>query len=722
MAASGLLGATLGNSGVATAYWRVDATGPELPDSLAAVVAVDTAHPLASAASAVLARVRVTRGASLQPTDDTGCALSIGRDGTFCAGVLHGRVPEADDPDFLRLASHIGARQRRAAALARAEVLDSQASQLEEQATENERRAARLEADAEAVSKEGQTFPDRGELRAAEFHRADVARSAFEAREVEKVARLESEHAALEFQSSYAEWLERTRSRSLPGDLNELVRLRDDGTAAAEKLRKAAAPLIGKLAERLDGALGRYQAGEIAQSLTKTESEAQAAHRAAIDTQTEVRVLEETKGAEISHILARHEAAGARLTSLQSEIDVAGRKEVETAQLKATAETRREDAERELRQALPRAAQRLNELRTLLSVPGVVVSVLDSDALADDARLLEQVAAKLRGRKTVTMKTVRERADEARAKLAGIWSIDPGDDHGELLTYVLTHRDAAYTPIEAAAYAEKLKERAEQALAAKDERALREFVLGRLPGAIGTAWTRLQDWIDQVNRKMRSAAASSGVGVQVRAPLREDLAPAQREVYELSCKVSGAERTLEQQRRLRDALLALLAASERETMQERVASAVDIRDWVEVHYEVNRPGGKTQRWSSRTGLSGGERRLVVLAPMLAAVAAAYDRFGAKAPRLVALDEVPAEVDDRGREGLARYIAELDLDVVCTSYLWDGCPGAWDGVDAYDLEAGPDGTVVAFPMLVRGLSPIPEVAVPDVKTASVEGLE
>jgi hypothetical protein len=74
-------------------------------------------------------------------------------------------------------------------------------------------------------------------------------------------------------------------------------------------------------------------------------------------------------------------------------------------------------------------------------------------------------------------------------------------------------------------------------------------------------------------------------------------------------------------------------------------------------------------------------------------------------RLAALDEVPAEVDEQGREGLARYIAELDLDVICTSYLWDGAPGAWDGVDAHDLEAV-DGVVVAFPMLVRGIEPLP----------------
>jgi hypothetical protein len=51
--------------------------------------------------------------------------------------------------------------------------------------------------------------------------------------------------------------------------------------------------------------------------------------------------------------------------------------------------------------------------------------------------------------------------------------------------------------------------------------------------------------------------------------------------------------------------------------------------------------------------------------MLAAIAAAYDRLGPRALRLLTLDEVPAEVDERGREGLARYIAALDLDLICT---------------------------------------------------------
>jgi hypothetical protein len=37
---------------------------------------------------------------------------------------------------------------------------------------------------------------------------------------------------------------------------------------------------------------------------------------------------------------------------------------------------------------------------------------------------------------------------------------------------------------------------------------------------------------------------------------------------------------------------------------------------------------------------------------------------------------------------------------------DGAPGAWDGIDAWDLEAALDTTVVGFSMLVRGLVPLP----------------
>jgi len=361
--------------------------------------------------------------------------------------------------------------------------------------------------------------------------------------------------------------------------------------------------------------------------------------------------------------------------------------------------------------ALRRAQSQQLELDTRLRAQAKIADVARSTRDPDE--LLEQTEQLLDGRRTYNRRTLGERYDRARAELAGTWILargDAGQELPELDVFVLTHSEREYSPAAAAVRAVELAHSAEAALAVAEQTALTDFVIGRLPSAIGIAWTRMHDWKSEVNAKMRTAESSSGVGVQVQVDLSQDLPPSIRTVHELSCRVGDADRTETQKAEVGGAIQALLAAADGDTMVEKLTVAVDIREWVDVHYVVTRPdrdGGQTSgRWNSRTGLSGGERRLVVLAPMLAAIAAAYDRLGPTGLRLVPLDEVPVEVDERGREGLARYIAELDLDLVCTSYLWDGAPGAWDGIDAHDLEAAPDGTVVAFPMLIRGLEPLP----------------
>jgi hypothetical protein len=709
MAASGILGATVTEAGATTTRWSVTPNGPVVVPNLGEVIAVDPAHPLASLASEII--VRIGLASTLADVPEAGAPFTVGRDGTFGVGVLRGRVPGADDPEVLVPATHIGARRRREAALARAAVLEAEAAEAAERQAMLVESSEKRREDAAAISAAGRSFPSREVLRRAELKRAETARLAATARELAAAARFSWETASEALKLEKEDWSLRTRGRGLPPDLGELVRLNEEGAKRAKSLQDAAAPLHDKLAMRLERAIGRLSGDETRAKLSGAEGAAQEACRLSAETESQVRTLEETAGAAIAEVLARYQDADRRLTNLNSAIATSRNELLEKTRLCTAAQAHLEAAETKLRDEMePNARAKLVALGSILQVPGVSYAVLDGEAV-DAADLVARVGAKLEGRKKLTQKTLLERFDAARAKLAGVWSVDHGNGHEALLTFVLTYRDEIYTPIDAAAVADTLKARAEQALAASEEKALRDFVVGRLPSAIATAWTRLQDWKAEVNAKMRAAAASSGVGVQVQIPLKEadELSAASRTVYELCCKISDAERTHEQAQLLGAALKSLLDGTSADTMQERVASAVDIRQWVDVHYDVIRPGGKTQRWTSRTGLSSGERRLVVLAPMLAAVAAFYDRMAPTALRLVTLDEVPAEVDERGREGLARYVAQLDLDLVCTSHLWDGCPGAWDGIDAHDLEAGSDGTVVAFPMLVRGLSSVPEIA-------------
>jgi len=157
-----------------------------------------------------------------------------------------------------------------------------------------------------------------------------------------------AEYAVTQHKDAHAEWLERTRSRGLPSSLNQLALMRDDGANTAERLRRAAGPLTGKLAERLDRVIGGYSAEETARRLTSAETTAQGAFSTATESQTAMRVLEETAGAAISEILARYEKTQQRLSSQMAEQGSAKHDQIEAAKSEATARQKLDEAKRHL--------------------------------------------------------------------------------------------------------------------------------------------------------------------------------------------------------------------------------------------------------------------------------------------------------------------------------------------------------------------------------------
>ncbi len=708
LAAAGLLGATLTPSGATTAAWRVEASGPITQPNLTEVLAVDAAHPLAALAAVVLQRVALADTADAANNIAAG-VLVIGKDGWFRAGVTVGQPALASGFTAWPPAQHVGARQRRQAALARAEQLDVEAAACETEAGELETAAKHSRREATALQDASAAFPSRSQLQTAEAARAGKATEVAEVQgELDEATGEAARRHRLHEQLS-TEWAERTRACNLPADLAELSRIEADARHAAQTLRSAAGMLADRLALRLARILAAHSAGS-GQQLAELLGKAQTARGTAIETQSKMDALRESAGATIDEVLQNLQDTQRVLKGTIEQLGPATTNRNELATKVAVAEQQVADGRDRVGEAKPQLDAAMRELVALLDVPGVVDALFDSTRPRAE-HLLADVAASLASAKSYTSRSVRDRYDEARAKLAGSWVLANGDPHGELLTYQFSYKDDSFTPARAAAHATALAARAEASLAEVEEKALGEFVVGMLPSAIRTGYVKVRDWTKNVNTKMRSAAASSQLNVQVRVNIANDLPEHVRTVYDLACHVFDGDRTPDQERALGSALQALINAADGEDMAARVAAAVNIREWMDVHYEIHRADGTVTNWTARTGLSGGERRLVVLAPMLASIAAGYDRFGESTLRLAALDEVPAEVDEQGREGLARYLAQLDLDLVCTSYLWDGAPGAWDGVDAWDLEAGPDTTVVAFPMLVRGVVELPGDTVP-----------
>lgn len=708
LATAGVLSATLREGGMVTARWSLTDKRSECSDNLSSVLTVDQTHPHAAAAERVLRRIALRATASRTAVADGDTqALVIGRDGTFAVGVAVAAPAGTRAGEDAPVASYIGAAQRRAAALRQADEHDRLAVDLDEQADTRREAARNLLSRRAAIEAAGAAFPSRQALRTAESNRASSARMADDDRTTADERGREALTAHDKHRRLTRQWTDDVLALDLPADVGQLTSIAQKGQQDARELESAATRLRTRAARDLKSIVDR--AADVARrrdQLPEQLARARSAHATATKTASKLATLEADSGADVAATLRELEGAESRAGEVADLLITGAAAVQEAAEEAARYDGRIETTETAAAAAQPKADLARAALRRLLAAPGVADVLLNSEPVQEDD-LLDQIGQALSGRKTTARRTMLAGYDDVRARLAGTWALDNAELVGDLQTYALTHRDAQYTPPQAARRAEHLALQAQQALASAEEQALRDFIIGRLPVAISTAWTHLHSWVNEVNKKMRSATASSGVGVQVRVSLSDDMSPAARRVYELCCKTSLALRTDADNAELGAALQSLMDAADGETMTERITAAVDVRDWVDVHYEVTRPGAeKAERWGQRTGLSGGERRLVVLAPMLAAIAAAYDRFTPTALRLAALDEVPAEVDEQGREGLARYLAALDLDVICTSYLWDGAPGAWDGIDAHDLEAGPDGTVVAFPMLIRGDETLP----------------
>jgi uncharacterized protein (TIGR02680 family) len=123
---------------------------------------------------------------------------------------------------------------------------------------------------------------------------------------------------------------------------------------------------------------------------------------------------------------------------------------------------------------------------------------------------------------------------------------------------------------------------------------------------------------------------------------------------------------------------------------EQLTRALDYRGWHEFTIQRFQDG----QWRPAAGpASGGERVLAASLPLFAAASSFYTSAGnPHAPRLIALDEAFAGVDDDSRAKCLGLLAAFDLDVVMTSEREWGCypqvPGLAiaqltrrDGIDA-----------------------------------------
>jgi len=244
----------------------------------------------------------------------------------------------------------------------------------------------------------------------------------------------------------------------------------------------------------------------------------------------------------------------------------------------------------------------------------------------------------------------------------------------------------------AAALSTEAEQRA-RLLSAREQEILENHLLNEVAGTLHELITEAEAEVRGMNDELESRPTSTGMKLRLTWQQARD-AP------------DGLDQVRRKLRQTIDAWSADDRAAVGAFLQQRIAgehaanpaagwtetltAALDYRKWHEFVIQRYADG----QWRPAAGpASGGERALAASVPLFAAASAHYKSAGnPNAPRLIALDEAFAGVDDDSRAKCLGLLATFDMDVMMTSEREWGCypqvPGLGicqlarqDGVDA-----------------------------------------
>ncbi len=679
--------------------------------SLADVLEPEDGTPVpASRIAAVLASVALDR-------ELFSAAAVIGADGSYSHGITAGRHRKEH-------AEYIGATARARRRAARIAECDARIAALDARIAGLDRRADVLADKLAAFADARAALPRTQAIAAAQREHARAAGHL-------RAARGSAEQAQASFDESVAACTvtERALRRTAiehaldPGDVDRVE-------AAARRFESAAGDLAARHREE------SRQAGVVADAETRLhhvadeESAAASAERAARLRHTEeaakLQALKDSVGLQAQQVLAQVEEAQAGLDAAQDEEKKARAAELDAIRVAAQASERvvkggealataAEEERATARGLAPFAAREL--LDVLNCPPGLSWPAHEAewDGLETPPAVLDIYEAILAVTKDLSptetslkMSTTRltRALEELQTQLAAAGQdYHPEWDGADGVIVVRIADEQGPLPVGAFASRIAAARRDQQLLLSESEqRLLEDALLTRLAQQIHDRTVDARDLIRRMNTEMRSRKMSSGKTVGVRWQLADHLDDEQRGVCAL-LETDAARLNPDALSRMRSHFAAQIKtarARHRELpYRELLAQVLDYRRWRQFVFQLVSPEGgeETLTRARHSRLSGGEQSVSLHLPLFAAAHAMLNSAEPDAPRLLALDEAFAGVDDTGRGELMGLAAQFDLDLFMTGYdLW-ATQGSIRAAAHYDLAHSPVQHTVSALLLV-----------------------
>ncbi|MCZ9325486.1 TIGR02680 family protein [Nocardia farcinica] len=237
-----------------------------------------------------------------------------------------------------------------------------------------------------------------------------------------------------------------------------------------------------------------------------------------------------------------------------------------------------------------------------------------------------------------------------------------------------------------------------------ERRILEDALLTGLAQQIHERTGDARELIAKMGAEMKQRRMSSGNTIGVHWVLADDLSDSARAMCKLLDRDAAAlspEDLAAIRAHFAAEIRAARAAHPERSYPEILAATLDYRRWRVFSFTLVGADGSEDKLTvaRHSALSGGEQSVSLHLPLFAAAHVMLDSADPQAPRLLALDEAFAGVDDNGRSELLGLSVQFDLDLFMTGYdLWITYPHV-PGCAHYDLAHSAAEHTVSATLLV-----------------------
>lgn len=236
----------------------------------------------------------------------------------------------------------------------------------------------------------------------------------------------------------------------------------------------------------------------------------------------------------------------------------------------------------------------------------------------------------------------------------------------------------------------------ESVLTVKERKLFEETIVETIGDSIKNRIQQATHWVKEMNRFMEEQSNSNGLGFRIKWSQKEEKQSSskQKSIMELlkkdinilsendrekiskffKGKVNEAKRNTE-----KDAQITLFAA---------VKEALDYRRWYQFDI-MYKKGDTNYQFVPLTNtkfnkFSGGEKALSMYVPLLSAVHSRLQEASPEAPRIIALDEAFAGVDDNNINEMFHLVENLGFDYIMNSQALWGCYDKVSSLSIYEI--------------------------------------